>query len=198
MELVVVLVILAVLAAMLVPALLGYIDRAKDGDDQIIARTMLEATQAQLAEVYAANKGMAADDAYGNKSILPECPGLNTNGDVQAYTSDFAQKIRDLAGYYDPYLFMVGLGYTKQYTAPEDKKKLYTVYYAAFMKDKESDPLFYDGEKWRKDYPTFDHKNETATGVKFQYYVICNNKGWFKPDVGSSWEKLKNYAKGIR
>ena len=61
-ELIVVLLILAILAAMLVPALLGYIDRAKESEDLVIARTMLEATQAELGALYAANKGMTADD----------------------------------------------------------------------------------------------------------------------------------------
>ncbi len=196
-ELIVVLLILAILAAMLVPALLGYIDRAKESEDLVIARTMLEATQAELGALYAANKGMAADDAYGNRSVLPDCPGLNTNGDVQAYNSDFAKKVRDLAGY-EPYLYIVGMGYTKAYATPDKKHMLYTVYYAAFMNTKDSDPLFYDGEKWRKDYPTKNSVNETATGVKFQYYVLSNDKGWFKPNTKASWDKLKNYAKGIR
>lgn len=52
-ELIVVLVILALLAAILVPALLGYIDRAKESQDILKAKNMLQATQGVLAEYYA-------------------------------------------------------------------------------------------------------------------------------------------------
>lgn len=51
-ELIVVLVILAIMAAILVPALLGYIDRAKDQQIVINARTVLTATQTELSALY--------------------------------------------------------------------------------------------------------------------------------------------------
>ena len=51
-ELIVVIVILAVLAAMLVPALIGYIDRAKKEKDYQAASTLYAAAQATLTEQY--------------------------------------------------------------------------------------------------------------------------------------------------
>ena len=52
MELIVVLVILAILAALLIPALTGYIDKAKK--DQVIAETRMlhEAVQTEMSELY--------------------------------------------------------------------------------------------------------------------------------------------------
>lgn len=52
-ELIVVLVILAILAAVLIPALLGYIDRAKNQQYIVEAKDLMTATQAGIAEAYA-------------------------------------------------------------------------------------------------------------------------------------------------
>ncbi len=54
-ELIVVLVILAVMAAMLVPALTGYIDEARKKKDYNAASEVLTAAQAVVAEYYGAN-----------------------------------------------------------------------------------------------------------------------------------------------
>ena len=56
-ELIVVLVILAVLAAILIPALLGWIDKAKQKQDLLNAKNCLTSIQLQLTERYAKNGG---------------------------------------------------------------------------------------------------------------------------------------------
>lgn len=52
-ELIVVIVILAILAAILVPALLGYIDKAKKNQDILNAKKCLTAAQTEFVELYA-------------------------------------------------------------------------------------------------------------------------------------------------
>ena len=52
-ELIVVLVILAILAAILIPALLGYIDRARSRKELLRAKDCLTMVQADLVERYA-------------------------------------------------------------------------------------------------------------------------------------------------
>ena len=52
-ELIVVIVILAILAAILVPALLGYIDKAKKQQDILRAKNCLTAAQTELVSLYA-------------------------------------------------------------------------------------------------------------------------------------------------
>ncbi len=101
-ELIVVLVILAILAAIMVPALLGYIDRAKDHQYIIEAKDLMTATQAGIAEAYAVNyksyKNAIRDTAcsrvsekYGyytnyalneakNKRVMTVAVGSNENG----------------------------------------------------------------------------------------------------------------------
>ena len=61
-ELIVVLVILAVLASLLIPALTGYIDRAKR--DQVVAETRMlhEAVQTVASEAYASNEWQSDKD----------------------------------------------------------------------------------------------------------------------------------------
>jgi prepilin-type N-terminal cleavage/methylation domain-containing protein len=51
-ELIVVLVILAILAAIMVPALLGYIDKTNKKQLLLNARSCLQASQAELSEMY--------------------------------------------------------------------------------------------------------------------------------------------------
>ena len=60
-ELIVVLAILAILAAMLVPSLTGYIDKAKEKKEVANARLLLEATQATLSELYALENDKICD-----------------------------------------------------------------------------------------------------------------------------------------
>ncbi len=63
-ELIVVIVILAVLAAMLVPALIGYVERARREKDYQAASTVYTAAQAAITEAYASydlDKGTAGD-----------------------------------------------------------------------------------------------------------------------------------------
>lgn len=74
-ELIVVLVILAILAAMLVPALTGYIDRAKKERDYQAASVVYAAAQAAITE------------AYGTGAITAKAAGTwdkasDTNGTV--------------------------------------------------------------------------------------------------------------------
>ena len=52
-ELIAVLVILAILAAILIPALLGYIDKSKEKQDMLNARNCLTAAQAEFTLNYA-------------------------------------------------------------------------------------------------------------------------------------------------
>ena len=57
-----VLVILAILAAIMVPALTGWIDKAKERQDVINARSAYLAAQTIASEMYATNDKLAAKD----------------------------------------------------------------------------------------------------------------------------------------
>ena len=69
-ELIVVLVILAILAAMLVPALTGYIDRAKKEKDYQAASVVYAAAQAALTEGY--GLGTISKPAAGSTGTIDQ------------------------------------------------------------------------------------------------------------------------------
>lgn len=80
-ELIVVIVILAILAAILVPALLGYIDRAKDQQYIMEAKDLMTATQAGVVEAYAYDKESFDNATRGsvNSKVSTEDYGYYTN-----------------------------------------------------------------------------------------------------------------------
>lgn len=149
-ELIVVVVILAILAAILVPALLGYIDRTKESQDMIKAKNMLQATQAVLTDYYAKGKPLS----YEYKT---------TN-------SDFGKEVRKIADD-DPYMVIVGVG--TDGTQPgkaeygESKHDQYTAYFVAYWEDKNEAPVFFDGKDWSMNYPW--GKGESGASANFFY-----------------------------
>ena len=208
-ELIVVLVILAILAAILIPALLGYIDRAREKQDVLDARNLMMATQAELTEVYAKN----GDKLQWNDTILPgNDEPIGKNGDVDITGSDFAKKVlktADMDGENEPYVFMIAVGSNFDQESNANDKKLskhakYTVYYALYIKDKDSVPYYYYNGTWSKKNPRgsggdavdiFTDRNRIKSGdlkdMRLQYYLISNKTGkdGLKEDF---WKLLKN------
>jgi len=94
-ELIVVIVILAVLAAMLVPALIGYIDRARKEKDYQTASTVYAAAQAAVTEAY--GKGTIKEKAEltikGSDTYATIKKDDGTKVDVS-----WNEAVRDLAG----------------------------------------------------------------------------------------------------
>ena len=62
-EMIVVLVMLAILSAILVPNLLGYIDKAKEKQFVLNAKSFLTATQTQMTELYGTDQTFSVRDA---------------------------------------------------------------------------------------------------------------------------------------
>lgn len=198
-ELIVVLIILAILAAVLVPMLLGHIDRAKEKQDLLNAKNCLTAAQAELTKLYA-----SSSQDVRNGSVVPEAPITNTNGDVNAdpYTgykgtrvgTDFSRRVLAIADD-DPYCLIIGTEFIKnsgydfnKMTPAEKPAKVthgnYTVYYALYMKDEDSDPLYFDGTSWSRNNPRNTGKmtkpNEidiNGRKVKIQFYIITSANG---------------------
>ena len=67
-EFIVVLVILAILAAILVPALLGYIDRAREKQYVLNAKSYMTAAQAELSSLY--GEGATPGDLVTRKATV--------------------------------------------------------------------------------------------------------------------------------
>ncbi len=106
-EMIIVLVILAILAAILIPALIGYIDSAKQKEYVLEAKNIMTATQAELTKIYAKDIGYTRIE-NGREQTNANCFG-NGRGDTRlalCYVNDypFAKEIFEIAGYeiYDP------------------------------------------------------------------------------------------------
>lgn len=88
-ELIVVLVILAILAGILVPALLGYIDRAKGQQIVLNARAVYTSAQAELSNMYAKTSDSSTVPKLGvddrtRIADTADLPAASTTGGVYA------------------------------------------------------------------------------------------------------------------
>ena len=207
-ELIVVLVILAILAAILIPQLLGWIDEARTKEDYIWARNTITSTQAKLTEMYAFEReGQKAGVKQGENdqqhaTIVPGKPGDNNNGDCNAVGTQFAKDI--LANMdEEPFILIVGLGNREKYEKT-DLRKAYTVYIAMYMRTEDSKPLFFDGEQWTTKYPEKKQEDPEAVfeangnqlkrnKVFIQYYAITNSCG--KTMTGGEKNSVWNYLR---
>jgi prepilin-type N-terminal cleavage/methylation domain-containing protein len=101
-ELIVVIVILAILAAILVPALLGYIDKAKNQQIVLNAKSCLTAAQAEFSSMYASGKSPAdmtdavKQDIIDTADVGSVCTelvvGVKKNGNShEAYTVTYVK-----------------------------------------------------------------------------------------------------------
>lgn len=186
-ELIVVIVILAILAAILVPQLLGYIDKAKQKQDILDARNCMTATQAKLTEIYAKSSAVGLNEA----SLV----GGNIYGDVSWLGTPEAKDILTTADV-DPYMLIVGLGDYETYRET-DLHKAYTVYFVAYWPKKDKDPIFFDGTEWKSEYPWKKSGGNTFTingeSIKLQFYFIKAPQ----TNMSNNWNELKAYL-GIK
>ena len=217
-ELICVLVVLAVIAAVLVPSLLGYILKVNQKKEINNARTLLEATQAQLVELYAAQGGLPE----GTPVISGGRRGVDNgkpNDDCDIKETQFASQVLDLVSMDGidvtskngkPYLFMFAVGSNASKTASITKNKVsvhdkYTVYYAVYMETEKSCPLYYYNGEWRNDNPRpdkgtkiFDGDNVVLSGplkgMRLQYYLLANRSGidFYSNGNNGFWKVLKD------
>ena len=185
-ELIIVLVILAILAAILVPTLLGWIDKAKEKKDVFVAKACLEAAQAGFTEAY--GKPVSYTDT-GNVVGLPiekvsdySTWPASSYGDVDCKGSDFAKKVLSYVDE-EPYIFIVATGNCKPTSNATEHEK-YKVVYGIYVKEKDSRPYYFYNGAWTSenaanvnivDKKTTVRSNALQTDGKkldIQYYII--------------------------
>lgn len=94
-EMIVVLVIIAILAAITIPALLKYIDKAREKQIVIDARTAYLAAETTLSEAYAQNKlPKSGSIIFGTDSVSDAS---------EANDKDFQKNAKELTGINKPY-----------------------------------------------------------------------------------------------
>ena len=190
-EIIVVLVILAVIAAMLVPALTGYFRKARRTRAFQMADEARVAATAIMLERYALSDESNTD-------------GMTTDGyNVIWYRGQYKEwgdKVLALMGLGrgaangEPMIFVVGVG-TADPAGGMTTAQQHTIYYVAYLQDENSPALFYVNGEWIYSYPrgdnnTFPITTRTIGGVSFrntiirggvniplQFYIISNRSG---------------------
>ena len=93
-ELIVVLVILAILAAILIPALTGYIKRARTEKDMQMAATLREAAQAALTEMYGRGEIPALN--HKRKTVVIQMPEvIHGTGNMPTVSANLQAFLRE-------------------------------------------------------------------------------------------------------
>lgn len=202
-EIIVVLVILAVIASVTVPALTGYIKRTKREKYYESAHYALNAAQSVMVEYYGlgyvAKTGQVNKKANETEDGKAETGGGGSAGDIRwdagvnARNTDemmaWGEKVlalMDCDRSNEPYLLIFGTGRPDSGLPESD---LYTIYYIAYVADEHSPAVFYINGEWRYKYPTDNPKAIIKEGninylcvngkkdKALQFYVVSNNTG---------------------
>ncbi len=208
-EMIVVLVILAILAGILVPALTGYVKQARRTKYIQKADEFRIAAQAEISKFYAYYNGDLTEALDGATSTAQ-----NVNwwkGKLKKY----GDETLELVGYGsgqdkgEPYILVVGVGHDKAPGLTDAQK--HTVYYVGYIDDLGKPSMYYLDGKWQFKWPRdtgdmimIGDKKEmnrnvlkTSEGnIPLRFYVICNRRGdddiWLK----SHWKKDKHTLEG--
>ncbi len=187
-ELIVVLVILAIISAMLVPALTGYIKQTKKAKFQEMVEAYRVAGQAVMSEYYGETKGHNWPKKV-NVSWYSTIDGVNGE--------PWGKKVLQLVGADrgtakgEPYILVIGIGDPRDDSLSLSEK--YTVYYVGYVATKKSPAIFYINGEFSYTYPTEKPAKIRKTGTgdnirnwiirpgqsdfPIQYFVVSNNTG---------------------
>lgn len=149
-ELIVVLVILGIMSAILVPALLGYIDQAKLEAEYAAGENCRLAVQAELDSLYF-------------RDIPPnyQHQNLQTNRESCAkWSNNFSNPVIEMSGQEVRNLF-IGIGHYETYKEMGDLDPAYKVYLVGYQRTEDSPVVFYDGNSWSQVYPWDGYQNNS-------------------------------------
>ncbi|MBR5182116.1 MAG: prepilin-type N-terminal cleavage/methylation domain-containing protein [Clostridiales bacterium] len=208
-ELIVVLVILAVIAAMLVPALTGYIKRAKKAKSMQMVDAYRTAAQAVMSEFFGETDGHKWPPAV-NVSWFGEMEYADkTKVDGEPWGRKVIQLVGGDRGVSngEPYILVVGIGDPREDTLSITEK--YSVYYVAYVATAKDPAIFWIDGEFSYTYPTESPAKIRKTGKNenirnwiiregkadypIQYFVISNNTG---KDINQFWLDTKVGLRG--
>ena len=208
-ELIVVLVILAVLAAMIVPALTGYIKKTKRAKYLQKADEFRVAAQAELSKFYAYYNGDLSEALDGS---------TNTAQNVNWWKGDlinYGDEAVKLVGYDrgkdkgEPYIMVIGVGHDEAPGLTSIQKN--TVYYVGYIEDLGQPAMFYIDGEWKYQWPRDSgdlimigdkkgmNRNVLVTkqgNIPLRFYIICNRRNDDNIWLAKDWKKDKNTLEG--
>ncbi len=140
-ELIVVITILAILAAIMVPACMSYIDKAREKEALLKARSVMTAAQAAFSEAYGKATNPWSDNVY--HEILSLAEVAEWNGTKSNYTV------------LDDKVASISIGTKEPYSATDTGstlRKAYTITYVAYVSSKGT--FYFNGNDWTTDPPS--------------------------------------------
>ena len=188
-ELIVVLLILAVLAGLLVPALTGYIKRARRERYYDDAYYALVAAQSVMQELYAAGDNALTHTTVDGNNVI-WCSGADSEwGDKVLQLMDRGRG----AANNEPYIFIFGVGSNKASAGQSDAAQ-HTVYYIAYVAAPDAPAVFYVNGTWMYKYPRYDGSSAIDTrkiggdnyrntivldgaSIPLQFFIVSNRTG---------------------
>ena len=193
-ELIIVLVILAVLAAMIVPALVGYIAKSKKERYYDEAHYALVACQSVITEVY----GLGLDPNDETSFVTTTDKGnvywytesKKPGSDKSAVWGDKVLALMDRQrDKNEPYILIFGVGSSK----PDNNNKVHTnelqwhtVYYLAYVANDNAPAVFYVNGEWSYKYPKIDNNSViyewTVGGFNYKNTIKRDKDGKMLPD----------------
>ena len=213
-ELIVVLVILAILAAVIVPALVGYIDEANNKQKVLNAKNIINATQTELTKLYAKQDGVLSlgTNVIPDVLLTDNSRFSGKNGDTDLRGKPFADRVLnlvDMNGDNKPYCLIIGLGsncannVNNSKVSKTTKHDKYTIFYMLYIEKKGDDYLYYYNGEWTTINPTlnggsindvFNSYNYVSSGAlkdkRIQYYLLSYG-GTYNFLTKTFWDKLK-------
>ena len=184
-EMIVVLLVIAVIAAALIPALTGYIKRARRERYCENAHYALLAAQSIMQEQYFRPTAGVSVSTDGYNVDWRNGAGKELGNEVLELMDCGRGKN---AG--EPYILVFGTGNPESQSLSESDK--YTIYYIAYVADENSPAVFYVNGEWMYTYPRGDsrdypittgtegYRNTIVNGdheIPLQFYIVSNRTG---------------------
>ena len=163
-ELVVVLVILALLMAILTPALLGYIDSTRKEEELARAKAVYNATQSKLASLY--DQGLMPNvDFHGD--------GDQSTSGGYSWNTQWTDDVFYVAGTEKkPYVCGFACGQLQSGSPStylnkglKGLKKGYKIYVFFYMEEKDSAPVFFYNKEWSYTPPVIGDGDNSFSSV---------------------------------
>lgn len=194
-EIIVVFIVIAILAAIIIPIAFSIMDDSSETDNKLYAKTIMNAVQTEFNnlasnnEVWYSVKGEMGIPLNKDRKNYGQTQYANQNefknGFINIGDTVPGKSILDKIEKSDEiYALYIGAGNTFEYFMSDQKYEMYKIYIVIYqLKDEKQKVYFYDGKEVTTEWP-FSSPNKNNTSQNGQAFYLKNN-----PDI-----KIQLYA----